>query len=430
MAVVELAVAVVAVTDSLQFLSIFSPIRSLQTMKPHSTLQVRAKRFCSKCAPVVLVLQKTPVSQLFVQEARVLGTTGLTSVVKWSVATVAGLGAFDSVTGATTLTQISPSRGSSTVSATVGEVLSFIVQVTGAPSTAGSWQVIGTLPAGLKHQNATNSNTDSINGVPAQSGTFPITVKAWENKNFRGGSKSKTFTINVAGGEPPPAVTTQPVSSEVNSNGTVTLSVGVTGTSPAFQWYVGASGDTSNPVSGATGASFTTPALSATTSYWVSVTNSSGFVDSTTATVTVTVAPTDPFVSWQEGNFDAAQLADPLISGATANPDGDAQTNEEEYIFGTLPLVAEAPVAPAISLDSGEVSISFTASLASGPGYSGMKRHYALESAVASELAAGNWTMVPDFDDIIANDQVVTLKAPAAGESTCYRMRVWLAPGI
>ncbi|MEZ5327184.1 MAG: hypothetical protein R3F19_19210 [Verrucomicrobiales bacterium] len=485
-------------------------------MKPHSSLQVRAKRLCRKCAPVILVLQKTPVSQIVVQEARVIGTTGLSAVVKWSVATVAGLGAFDTVTGATTLTQIAPSRGSSTVPATVGEVLSFIVQVTGAPSTAGSWQVLGTLPAGLKHQNATNSNTDSITGVPTQSGTFPITVKAWEDRNFRGGSKSKTFTITVAGGEPPPTVTTQPISSQVNVNGTVTLNVGTTGTSPAFQWYVGNSGDTSNPVSGATGASFTTPALTATTSYWVKVStaagsvnssaavvtviappeiatqpgsvtidsggtatltvaaagaspafqwyqgdtgddsnpvvdatgasfttpaldvttnywvrvsNSSGSVDSDTVVVTVTVPQTDPFVAWQAGIFSAAQLADALISGATANPDGDSLTNEEEYVFGTSPLIPQMPVAPSITFGAGEVSISFTASPATGPGYSGLQRHYALESCATSDLASDTWGVVPDFTDIIGTGQVVTLKASMAVPSTYYRMKVWLSPG-
>ena len=532
-----------------------------------------------------------------------IGTTGLSAVVKWSVATVAGLGAFDTVTGATTLTQIAPSRGSSTVPATVGEVLSFIVQVTGAPSTAGSWQVLGTLPAGLKHQNATNSNTDSITGVPTQSGTFPITVKAWENRNFRGGSKSKTFTITVAGGEPPPTVTSQPTSSQVNANGTVTLNVGTTGTSPAFQWYVGNSGDTSNPVAGATGASFTTPALTATTSYWVKATtaagsvnsaaavitvidppeisiqpgsvtinsggtisltvaatgtspayqwyqgdagdesnpvsgatgaslmtpaltattsywvkvstaagsvnssaavvtviappeiatqpgsatidsggtatltvaaagasptfqwyqgdtgddsnpivnatgasfttpaldvttnywvrvsNSSGSVDSDTVVVTVTVPQTDPFVAWQAGNFSAAQLADTLISGATANPDGDSLTNEEEYVFGTSPLIPQMPVAPSITFGDGEVSISFTARPATGPGYSGLQRHYALESCATSDLASDTWVVVPDFTDIIGTGQVVTLKASMAEPSTYYRMKVRLSPG-
>ena len=50
---------------------------------------------------------------------------------------------------------------------------------------------------------------------------------------------------------------------------------------------------TSSPVGGATSASFTTPALTATSSYWARVTNSAGSANSASATVTVT-APSAP----------------------------------------------------------------------------------------------------------------------------------------
>ncbi|MEV4320099.1 ExeM/NucH family extracellular endonuclease [Actinocrispum sp. NPDC049592] len=86
-----------------------------------------------------------------------------------------------------------------------------------------------------------------------------------------------------------PTITTQPQDSSVTSGGTATLTVVANGTAPlSYQWYTGTAGDTSNPIAGATGTSFTTPALSATTSYWVRVTNAVGQADSRTATVTVT----------------------------------------------------------------------------------------------------------------------------------------------
>jgi Ig-like domain CHU_C associated/Putative binding domain, N-terminal len=78
-----------------------------------------------------------------------------------------------------------------------------------------------------------------------------------------------------------------PQSTTISSGGTATLSVTVSGASGlSYQWYEGSSGDTSQPV-GTNSSSFTTPALTATTSYWVRVFDQCGHVDSATATVTV-----------------------------------------------------------------------------------------------------------------------------------------------
>ena len=67
-----------------------------------------------------------------------------------------------------------------------------------------------------------------------------------------------------------PTITTQPKSQTIKSGKTATMSVVATGTAPlTYQWYKGASGTTTSPISGATSASYTTPALTATTSYWV-----------------------------------------------------------------------------------------------------------------------------------------------------------------
>jgi hypothetical protein len=83
-----------------------------------------------------------------------------------------------------------------------------------------------------------------------------------------------------------PSISGQPQSVSVPAGTGVTLSVGASGTSLTYQWYVGASGVTTTPVSGGTGAVVdVTPA--ATTSYWVRVSNSCGSVDSAAAAVTV-----------------------------------------------------------------------------------------------------------------------------------------------
>jgi len=84
------------------------------------------------------------------------------------------------------------------------------------------------------------------------------------------------------------AISTQPQNQSVAFGASATLSVAATGSGAlSYQWYVGASGTTTAPIQGATAASYSTPALTATTSYWVRVSDSRGQVDSVTATVTV-----------------------------------------------------------------------------------------------------------------------------------------------
>jgi len=87
-------------------------------------------------------------------------------------------------------------------------------------------------------------------------------------------------------------ITTEPVAGQNISTGTsATLTVTATGApTPTYQWYRGASGDTANPVNGATSPSFTTPVLIAAASYWVRVSNSGGSDDSQTANITVSLA--------------------------------------------------------------------------------------------------------------------------------------------
>ncbi len=93
----------------------------------------------------------------------------------------------------------------------------------------------------------------------------------------------------VIGGAP--TIGTQPQDASITGGTTATLTVGAAGQGPlSYQWYTGSAGDTSAPV-GTNAPSFTTPALTATTSYWVRVTGPGGTVDSRTATVTVGVAP-------------------------------------------------------------------------------------------------------------------------------------------
>ncbi len=258
----------------------------------HSPFRInrKVKLVLSKLGSLILLLQKTPVVQMILPEARVVGAAGVGEIAKWSVAAVAGLGVFDSVAGATTLTQLVPSFGSTTCPATSGNSLSFTVQLTGTPYTKdiSYWKTTGTLPAGLAGaKSPTDATIFTISGVPSQTGSFPIKIYA---VGFSGDSYSKSYTISVSPGVvTPPVITTDPSSVTIASGTTTTLTVSTSGSAPTFQWYLGSSGDTSHPVTGATSSSYTTPSLFNTYTYWVRATNSAGTADSNAATVTVMV---------------------------------------------------------------------------------------------------------------------------------------------
>ncbi len=99
-------------------------------------------------------------------------------------------------------------------------------------------------------------------------------------------------------GPPPadaPSITTQPANQEVASGAAASLSVAANGDDLSYQWYTGNSGDTASPVAGATTDTLNTGALTASTSFWVQITNVGGTADSETAVVTV-AAPAVPLV--------------------------------------------------------------------------------------------------------------------------------------
>lgn len=123
--------------------------------------------------------------------------------------------------------------------------------------------------------------------------TFDIVIST----SLAGQVGSYTVSINGPGPltvDPPPplGILTNPFDTTITPGQSATLLVSTQGRPPkTHQWFQGASGDTSNPIAGATGASFITPALFADTSYWVRVSDAVSTVDSGTATVFVTNGP-------------------------------------------------------------------------------------------------------------------------------------------
>ena len=166
------------------------------------------------------------------------------------------------------------------------------------------------------YQGASGVTTTPLAGATSSSFTTPAltsTTSFWvrvTNSGGVGSADSNAATVTVI---PLPSITTHPASTSIPSGATANLSVVATGgIAPlAYQWYQGASGVTTTPVAGATSSSFTTPALTSTTSFWARVTNSGGVgsADSNAATITVTGAP---FITSHPGS-------QTISTGSTAN---------------------------------------------------------------------------------------------------------------
>lgn len=292
-----------------------------------SIFLLKLKRQSKRASSLLMLFQRTPAAQILLPaEFNLASSAALLSPAQFAIATVVGLGAYDSVAGATTLSQVAPSAGSTTVPVTSGVALNGLFQVTGSPSQPKSWQVSsGILPAGLTLTKSTGA-TATLTGTTTEVGNKTVTIKAWENAGFSGGSVSKVFTISVAA--PPGAtIATHPASTAINRGSTTTLTVVATGAPPlTYQWYEGPSGTTTNPV-GTDSASFLTPTLNATTSYWVKVTNSVNTTGANSNTATVTVR--------QPAEITTHPASSTITGGQTANMSvvatGDAPLTYQWY---------------------------------------------------------------------------------------------------
>jgi uncharacterized protein YkwD len=124
-----------------------------------------------------------------------------------------------------------------------------------------------------------------------------------------------------------PVITTQPQGQTIASGQQATLSVAATGTAPLlYQWFIG-SPATPSPIGGATGPSFTTPALTDSTSYWARVSNGAGSVDSNPATVIVTSSSGAAFEDEVLALVNQRRAAGAVCGGTTFGPTGPLVMN-------------------------------------------------------------------------------------------------------
>ena len=161
---------------------------------------------------------------------------------------------------------------------TAGQTASFTVTATGAATLTYQWQKNGTpISAATSASYTTPATSASDNGA-----LFTVTVT---NATGNVTSNAATLTVNV-----PPVITTQPASQTVTAGQTASFTVTATGAATlTYQWQ-----KNGTAISGATAASYTTPATAAADNgglFSVAVTNSTGTVTSSAATLTVNLPP-------------------------------------------------------------------------------------------------------------------------------------------
>ncbi|WP_253841975.1 ExeM/NucH family extracellular endonuclease [Actinokineospora globicatena] len=135
---------------------------------------------------------------------------------------------------------------------------------------------------------ATTTNNLLVKVDDTAAAAAPIAATSTTLRTAAANTVLRGIALAPASSTTAPAITAEPQDASIASGATATLNVTASGTGPlTYQWYAGASGNTSNPVNGATTASFTTPALTENATYWVRVSGPGGQADSRTATVTI-----------------------------------------------------------------------------------------------------------------------------------------------
>lgn len=173
-----------------------------------------------------------------------------------------------------------------------GDSVTFEVVPTGGTSPL-QFQWFASSPSGSPFVAVPGATQRIITVSPTATSQYYLRVS-----NACGTADSGVITVDV----PPPTtctapeITQHPQSQSVVTGGTAVLTVTATGTQPrSYRWYIGNSGDTSQPIANSDSTTLVVT-VNADTRRWVRVTNSCGTDDSNTAILTATTACTSPSI--------------------------------------------------------------------------------------------------------------------------------------
>ncbi len=155
-----------------------------------------------------------------------------------------------------------------------GQPFALSVSASGYPQINYEWRRDGSALSG-----ATLATLSVASASSAHAGDYEVVMS-----NSEGTVASPVATVAVF---PALAIATQPANRAISAGQSATLSVSATGTGLAYQWYAGAAGDTSAPISGAVNPAFTTPPLDRSTRFWARVSSPAQTVYSSAALVDV-----------------------------------------------------------------------------------------------------------------------------------------------
>jgi hypothetical protein len=251
----------------------------------------------------------------------------------------------------TAILTVSPAPGVPTIVAppanqtvNAGQIATFFVAASGAAPLSYQWQKNGAAISGASAASYTTpATTSSDNGA-----TFRVVVT-----NSAGSATSNSAMLTVNPVVVAPTITTQPLNQTVSTGQTATFSVAASGTAPlSYQWQ-----KNSANISGATAASYTTPATTSAdngSAFKVLVSNSAGSIMSNSATLTVTANTTPPTVSITSPTSGATVSATITVTASASDNVGVASVRLQ--VDGTNVGAADTASPYTFSLDTTTLS--------------------------------------------------------------------------
>ena len=271
------------------------------------------------------------------------------------------------------------------------------------------------------------NRTVTVTPAANQSGTSTITLSVSDGAL----TTSDTFVLTVTAVNDAPTISNiTDRSIAVNTHtGAIPFTIGDIETATTALTLTKTSSDTTlvptvNIVFGGSGASRNvtlTPTANKLGSATITVTVSDGALTATdTFLLTITGTAME---TWRFASF--GTTANTGASADTANPDGDAWTNAEEYVLGTNPMSATSSSLLTASRTASNLILTFTAAQATGSGYAGLTRFYDVETTTSLANAAP-WTGLVGYTNFAGANQTVTITQPIVGGLRFYRLKVRL----
>ena len=226
---------------------------------------------------------------------------------------------------------------------TAGQTATFSVVATGTTPLSYQWLKNGANIAGATSSSYTTPATTAADG----GSTLNVVVS-----NTAGTATSNAATLTVNAAPVAPTITTQPANQTVTAGQTATFTVVASGTAPlSYQWLKNGAN-----IGGATSSNYSTPATTSFDNgarFTVVVSNGTGSVTSSAATLTVNAAPVAPSITTQplSQTVTAGQTATFSVTATGTSPLGYQWSKNGTPISGAISASYTTP--PTTTTDNG-----------------------------------------------------------------------------